>query len=49
MTTQRATGSVKDSPAGTQEWVYDFADGSRESRDLLAAQAAIADPPQRRV
>jgi pyruvate, orthophosphate dikinase len=87
MTTQLATGSVKDSPGGTQKWVYDFADGSREMRDLLggegegagvaemsigffhdagldnvirspfrlpiarvaAAQAAIADPRQRRV
>ena len=40
MTTQVATGSVKDSPAGSQKWVYDFAEGSREMRDLLGGKGA---------
>ena len=40
MTTQVATASVKDSPAGTQKWVYDFAEGSREMRDLLGGKGA---------
>ena len=40
MTTQVATGSVKDSAAGTQKWVYDFAEGSREMRDLLGGKGA---------
>ena len=40
MTTQVATVGVKDSPAGTQQWVYDFAEGSREMRDLLGGKGA---------
>ena len=40
MTTQVATGTVKDSPAGTRKWVYDFDEGSREMRDLLGGKGA---------
>ncbi|HEY7621183.1 MAG TPA: pyruvate, phosphate dikinase [Solirubrobacteraceae bacterium] len=40
MTTQVATANVKDSPAGTQKWVYDFAEGSREMRNLLGGKGA---------
>ena len=40
MTTQVATASVKDAPAGTRKWVYDFAEGSREMRDLLGGKGA---------
>ena len=38
MTTQVASASVKDAPAGTGKWVYDFGEGSREMRDLLGRQ-----------
>jgi pyruvate,orthophosphate dikinase len=40
MTTQVTTASVKDAPAGTRKWVYDFAEGSREMRDLLGGKGA---------
>ena len=40
MTTQVATAGVKDSPAGSQKWVYGFAEGSREMRDLLGGKGA---------
>ena len=40
MTTQVATASVKDSAAGSQKWVYDFTEGSREMRDLLGGKGA---------
>src|SRR4051794_25748801 len=40
MTTQVATGSIKDVPAGSEKWVYDFAEGSRELRDLLGGKGA---------
>ena len=40
MTTQVATASVEDSSAETQKWVYDFAEGSRELRDLLGGKGA---------
>ncbi len=54
MTTQAQTTTIKDSP-GAQQWVYDFAEGSREMRDLSGgkgagvAQAAIAAPRQTRL
>jgi len=44
MTTQVATGgskkSDKKSAARTHKWVYDFAEGSREMRDLLGGKGA---------
>ena len=40
MTTQVATVGVKDSPAGSQQWVHHFAEGSREMRDLLGGKGA---------
>ncbi len=40
MTTQVATGSGKKSAARTHKWVYDFAEGSREMRDLLGGKGA---------
>ena len=40
MTTQVATPDQKASPAGTRKWVYDFAEGSREMRDLLGGKGA---------
>ena len=40
MTTQVATVGVKDSPAGSQQWVHRFAEGSREMRDLLGGKGA---------
>ena len=40
MTTQVATPSTKKSRGGTRKWVYDFAEGSREMRDLLGGKGA---------
>jgi len=40
MTTQVATGSGKKSAARTHKWVYDFAEGSRDMRDLLGGKGA---------
>src|SRR5947199_7486598 len=40
MTAQVATPSVGETPTGTQKWVYDFAEGSREMRDLLGGKGA---------
>src|SRR5437764_3225708 len=40
MTTQVATGSVEKSTMRTHKWVYDFAEGSREMRDLLGGKGA---------
>jgi pyruvate,orthophosphate dikinase len=40
MTTQVETGGVQESAAGTHKWVYDFAEGSREMRDLLGGKGA---------
>ena len=40
MTTQVATAGVKDSPAGSQQWVYGLTEGSREMRDLLGGKGA---------
>ena len=37
MTTQVATAGVKDSPAGSQQWVYGFTEG-----DLLGGKGAGA-------
>jgi pyruvate,orthophosphate dikinase len=39
MTTQVETG-VTGSAAGTRKWVYDFAEGSRDMRDLLGGKGA---------
>ncbi len=40
MTTQVATPSTEKSRAGTRKWVYEFAEGSREMRDLLGGKGA---------
>lgn len=40
MTTQGATAGVKDSPAGSQQWVYGLTEGSRGMRDLLGGKGA---------
>ena len=40
MTTQLATDSVEKSTDATHKWVYDFAEGSREMRDLLGGKGA---------
>jgi pyruvate,orthophosphate dikinase len=40
MTTQAATAGIEPSSAKTQKWVYDFAEGSREMRDLLGGKGA---------
>ncbi len=40
MTTQVQTGRTKKSAAGAKKWVYDFAEGSREMRDLLGGKGA---------
>jgi pyruvate, orthophosphate dikinase len=40
MTTQVAAGSGKKAAARTHKWVYDFAEGSREMRDLLGGKGA---------
>jgi pyruvate, orthophosphate dikinase len=40
MTTQVATAGTEHSSAKTQKWVYDFAEGSREMRDLLGGKGA---------
>ena len=40
MTTQVAAGNAKQSGARTRKWVYDFAEGSREMRDLLGGKGA---------
>ncbi|MBV9334831.1 MAG: pyruvate, phosphate dikinase, partial [Solirubrobacterales bacterium] len=40
MTTQLVGATVKESGAGSQRWVYDFAQGSREMRDLLGGKGA---------
>ena len=40
MTTQVETGTVDGSGAGTRKWVYDFAEGSREMRELLGGKGA---------
>jgi len=39
MTTQVETVSVK-TPAGAHKWVYDFAEGSRQMRDLLGGKGS---------
>ncbi len=40
MTTQVETVSVEETPAGAHKWVYDFAEGSRQMRDLLGGKGA---------
>ncbi len=40
MTTQLASDSVKQTPARTHKWVYDFAEGSREMRNLLGGKGS---------
>jgi pyruvate,orthophosphate dikinase len=40
MTTQVATAGGKTSSTKTRKWVYDFAEGSREMRDLLGGKGA---------
>jgi len=40
MTTQVAAGSGKKAAGRTHKWVYDFAEGSREMRDLLGGKGA---------
>ena len=40
MTTQVEAGTVDGSGAGTRKWVYDFAEGSREMRELLGGKGA---------
>ena len=40
MTTQLATDSVERSAGATNKWVYEFAEGSREMRDLLGGKGA---------
>ena len=40
MTTQVATGNAKRQAPRAHKWVYDFAEGSREMRDLLGGKGA---------
>ena len=40
MTTQVEAGTVDGSGAGARKWVYDFAEGSREMRELLGGKGA---------
>jgi pyruvate,orthophosphate dikinase len=40
MTTQVEAGTVEESGAGTPKWVYEFAEGSREMRELLGGKGA---------
>jgi pyruvate, orthophosphate dikinase len=40
MTTQVEAGRIDEVPAGTQKWVYDFAEGSRDMRNLLGGKGA---------
>src|ERR1700759_1442369 len=40
MTTQVATSRAKKSASRTHKWVYEFAEGSREMRDLLGGKGA---------
>ena len=40
MTTQLASATAKDPPAGPSKWVYDFAEGSRKLRELLGGKGA---------
>ena len=40
MTTHVPSATVKDSPAGTHKWVYNFTEGSRKLRDLLGGKGA---------
>ena len=40
MTTQTAAASAKKARGSTHKWVYDFAEGSREMRDLLGGKGA---------
>ncbi len=40
MSAHAATADVKGAPAGTRRWVYDFAEGAREMRDLLGGKGA---------
>ena len=40
MTTQVATGNAKRQTPRAHKWVYDFAEGSREMRDLLGGKGA---------
>ena len=40
MTTQTASASAKKARGSTHKWVYDFAEGSREMRDLLGGKGA---------
>jgi pyruvate,orthophosphate dikinase len=40
MTTQLQTKSAEKTPAATHRWVYNFAEGSREMRDLLGGKGA---------
>jgi pyruvate, orthophosphate dikinase len=40
MTTQVEAGTVDGSGAGTRKWVYDFAEGSRDMRELLGGKGA---------
>ena len=40
MTTHIASATVKDPPAQTHKWVYDFAEGSRKLRELLGGKGS---------
>jgi pyruvate, orthophosphate dikinase len=40
MTTQVEAGRVEEAAAGRRKWVYDFAEGSREMRNLLGGKGA---------
>ncbi|HEY2650455.1 MAG TPA: pyruvate, phosphate dikinase [Solirubrobacteraceae bacterium] len=40
MTTQVATGTVEERPTPSRKWVYGFAEGSREMRELLGGKGA---------
>ncbi len=40
MTTQIEAGTVDESGAGARKWIYDFAEGSREMRELLGGKGA---------
>src|SRR5689334_18543502 len=40
MTTQVVTATAQKSQASKHKWVYDFAEGSREMRDLLGGKGA---------
>jgi hypothetical protein len=48
MTTQVAIATVRDSP-GAQKWVYDFAEGSHEMRDLAGFDYVSCSPFRLRI